>query len=102
LTLNIQNPFFPEDDIAFTPSGPEGQPPEERGPTAPQQTFAIYVDDERYAVPTLYLLAASSEEAAMAAASGILHDRHHLGVELWREDVRLMALGSYAEEPRRR
>jgi hypothetical protein len=62
-------------------------------------TFAIYVDDDRYNVPTLYLLAASNEDTARRAAESVLDDRRHRGVELWRGDVRLLALGSYASAP---
>jgi hypothetical protein len=62
-------------------------------------TFAIYVDDDRYNVPTLYLLAASNEDTARRAAESVLDDRRHRGVELWRGDVRLLALGSYAGSP---
>jgi hypothetical protein len=59
--------------------------------------FEIYVDDDRYSVPTLYLITAANEARARALAAKALHDsKHHQGVELLRNGKRLFALGSLA------
>jgi hypothetical protein len=105
LSLDLDHPFFP--DAAAEPAaigGPEGLPPGHLAAAVERpsiHTFAIYVDDDRYNVPTLYLLAASDEDCARRAAESILDDWRHRGVELWRGDVRLLALGSYASAPGR-
>ena len=60
--------------------------------------FELYVDDDRYSVPTLHLIAARDEAHAMAVAQARLDEsHHHCGVELWQDGRRLAALG----EPRR-
>jgi hypothetical protein len=105
LALDLDHPFFL--DAAVGPAmtgGPEGLPPGDlagAGEHPSVHTFAIYVDDDRYNVPTLYLLAASDEDWARRAAESVLDDPRHCGVELWRGDVRLLALGSYASASRR-
>ena len=59
--------------------------------------FEVYVDDDRYSVPTLYLITAHSEQAARAEAQTVLDaSDHHLGVELLRDGEPLFALGSFA------
>jgi len=59
--------------------------------------FEVYVDDDRYSVPTLYLIAAHSEQAARAKAQDVLDvSDHHQGVELLQDGERLFALGSFA------
>jgi len=59
--------------------------------------FEIYVDDARYAVPSLYLISARNEARARAIAADMLHgcDNHH-GVELRRDGETIYALGSFA------
>jgi hypothetical protein len=60
-------------------------------------TFEIYIDDDRYSVPSLYLISAASEAGARDMAHSILRDsEHHRGVELRRDGEPLLALGSYA------
>jgi hypothetical protein len=60
-------------------------------------TFEIYIDDDRYSVPSLYLITAANEAGAREAARKLLRDsEHHLGVDLRSDGARLLALGSYA------
>lgn len=60
-------------------------------------TFEIYVDDDRYSVPTLHLITASTLAHARDAAERILRESaHHLGAELRLEGERLAGLGSFA------
>lgn len=61
------------------------------------QTFAFYLDDDRYAVPTLVFAPAEDEVAAMAVAQRFLNDSaHHRGVEVCFEGERVDGLGSLA------
>jgi hypothetical protein len=63
----------------------------------PPETFEIFVDDDRYAVPTLHLVAADDVAAAMAiAARMVAESPHHLGAELCRDGLRIGGLGSFA------
>lgn len=58
-------------------------------------TFELYVDDDRYSVPTLHLITAWDSEDAVAVAEARLADSpHHRGVELWQSGRRLLALGA--------
>lgn len=64
-------------------------------------TFEIYVDDDRYAVPTLHLIAAEDEARAREIADRLLNENaHHLGAEVCFEDQVLFRSGSYALAPR--
>jgi hypothetical protein len=57
--------------------------------------FELYVDDDRYSVPTLHLITAPDAETALAAAEARLADSiHYRGVELWQSGRRLLALGA--------
>ncbi|WP_293677982.1 hypothetical protein [uncultured Phenylobacterium sp.] len=59
--------------------------------------FEIYLDDDRYAVPTLHLVIADDPEMAFTVAERLLADSpHHLGVEICRGGQRVAGLGSYA------
>ena len=61
-------------------------------------TFELYLDDDRYAVPTFKLIEAADEAAAVALAHRLLRESpHHRGAELCRGGARLALLGSYAE-----
>ncbi len=67
----------------------------------PRPIFEIYVDDDRYAVPTLHLVAADSEADARLIVDALMDENaHHLGVELCHEGRLLLRLGSLAETPR--
>jgi hypothetical protein len=62
-----------------------------------EQTFELYVDDDRYAVPTLHLIFAWSRVAALEIADGLLREsEHHLGAELRQGGEKLAGLGSFA------
>lgn len=59
--------------------------------------FEIYLDDDRYAVPTLHLVVADDPAMAFTMAERLLADSpHHLGVEICLEGRRLAGLGSFA------
>lgn len=53
-------------------------------------TYSLYVEDDRYSVPTLEFVTASDVTAALRVASAKLADSpHHRGVEV-REDDRFL------------
>ena len=59
--------------------------------------FEVYVDDDRYAVPSLYLITAQSDVRARAVAEELWRSsEHHQGVELRREGERIFGVGSMA------
>jgi hypothetical protein len=61
------------------------------------QTFEFYLDDDRYAVPTLKLVVADDEAFALATAQRLLDEsRHHRGVEVCVAGQRLTGLGTFA------
>ena len=63
-------------------------------------TFELFIDDDRYAVPTLKILAAVDESCARALAKQAFGESsHHVGVELYGEDRRLLGLGSLRRAP---
>ena len=63
-----------------------------------QLTFEIYLDDARYAVPTLKLIAAPDSDAALRIAELLVDEsHHHLGAELCQGGRRLAGLGSFAD-----
>lgn len=65
--------------------------------TQSPETFEIYVDDDRYSVPTLHLIAALTAAQAREAAERILRESdHHIGAELRLAGERLEGLGSFA------
>jgi hypothetical protein len=64
-------------------------------PLAP--LFEIYVDDDRYTVPSLYISMAVDEDEAKAEAEYLWgNSPHHLGVELRRNGESVFRLGSFA------
>jgi len=61
------------------------------------ETFEIFVDDDRYAVPTLHLIPAEDEAIALRVARRLLEESpHHLGVEVCFDGRRLTGIGSFA------
>ncbi len=63
----------------------------------PPDAFEIYLDDDRYAVPTLHLVVADDPAMAYVMAERLMADSpHHLGAEICLEGRRLAGLGSYA------
>jgi hypothetical protein len=61
-----------------------------------RHTFEVYVDDSRYSVPTLYLIAADEAGAIQAARKMVSDSPHHLGAELRLDGQRLIGFGSLA------
>lgn len=61
------------------------------------QTFELFLDDDRYSVPTLKLVSADDTRDAVVIASRLLDEsEHHRGVEICCEGRRLAGLGSLA------
>ena len=59
--------------------------------------YEVYVDDNRYQVPSLYLISAGDEARARAIADELWRSStHHRGVELRKDGERLLGLGSLA------
>ena len=66
-------------------------------------TFEIYLDDSRYAVPTLHLVSANDVQAAQLIAKKMLDESvHHRGAELCHDGQLLVAMGTLAIRPRSR
>lgn len=63
---------------------------------APRHTFEVYIDDSRYTVPTLYLIAANEAGAIEAAQRMLADSPHHLGAELCLDGRRLIGFGTFA------
>lgn len=65
--------------------------------------FEIYLDDSRYAVPTLHLVPADDEVTAQQIVQRMIDEsEHHLGAEICFDGRLLAALGTFAERPRQR
>jgi hypothetical protein len=59
------------------------------------QTFAFYVEDDRYTVPTLKVEICETKNGALARAQSILDQSpHHRGVEVCLDCKRLFGIGS--------
>ena len=59
--------------------------------------FEIYLDDDRYAVPTLHLVVADEPAMAFTIAERLLADSpHHLGAEICVAGERVAGLGTFA------
>ena len=78
--------------VAYTPEPNELS----EDPRARQHTFELYIDDSRYTVPTLYLIAADEAGAVEAARRMVLDSPHHLGAELCLDGRRLIGFGTFA------
>ena len=75
---------------------PMSREPDVRGSS--QLTFEIYLDDARYLVPTLKLIAAPDEDGAIKIAQLLLEESgHHRGVEICQGGQRITGLGTYAD-----
>jgi hypothetical protein len=60
------------------------------------RTYEVYIQDNRYRVPTLRLLEAIDPVAARTTAESFMREStHHLGVEVCQRGVRVFAMGSY-------
>jgi hypothetical protein len=52
--------------------------------------FTLYVDDDRYSVPTLFTVDLQDDASAMTFASELLNSSpHYLAVEIWDDDRRV-------------
>jgi hypothetical protein len=61
------------------------------------QTYELYLDDDRYAVPTLHLIPARDQAGALEIAARLMGEsRHHRGAELCLGGERLEGLGTFA------
>lgn len=62
-----------------------------------KEMFELYLDDARYSVPTLHLIAAADESAAFETARHMLAGNpNYRGAELCRDGERLGGLGSFS------
>jgi hypothetical protein len=60
--------------------------------------YEVYIDDDRYRVPSLYLITAASDLRARRVIEELWRSsEHHQGVELRRDGERLLGLGSLAD-----
>ena len=67
------------------------------------QVFVVYVEDDRYAVPTLRLLVAADDLSARELAAKVLAEsEHHRGVEVRSGDRSVVLLGACASSSRQR
>jgi hypothetical protein len=65
-------------------------------------TFEVYIDDDRYSVPSLYLITAVNDARARDIAENLWRDsQHHLGFELCQQGERLYGGGTLESEARR-
>ena len=65
------------------------------------QTFAFYIDDDRYSVPTLKLeILAGKHEAKERAQVLLDNSPHHVGVEVRADGTRLSAVGTLVDDAR--
>ena len=81
--------------IAYLPFALERSLPDQEN-DALEHTFEVFVDDSRYSVPTLYLIAADEAGAIEAARRMVVDSPHHLGAELRLDGRRLIGFGSMA------
>ena len=59
--------------------------------------YEVFIDDNRYQVPSLYLISAGDEARARAIANELWRSSaHHRGVELRKDGERLLGLGTLA------
>jgi hypothetical protein len=71
----------------------------ERG--RPMADFEVYVDDDRYSVPSLHLISAQSVARAKMVAEELWRaSEHHQGVELRRGGERIFSAGSMSPSGR--
>src|SRR4051812_31773732 len=66
------------------------------GTRMPLDAFEIYIDDDRYAVPTLHLVMAEDATMAIVIARRMVADSaHHLGAEISRSGHRVAGIGTF-------
>lgn len=65
------------------------------------RTFAFYIEDDRYSVPTLNIAMMASETRAREWAEGAMRENlHYLGVEVCENGERLFVLGALTDRTR--
>ena len=58
-------------------------------------TFLLYIEDNRYSIPTLRIVTALHAGRVRELAEELMKDNeHHLGVEVFEDDKRLFGLGA--------
>jgi len=88
MSLDASNAF---DQGSFSGREPDGK-------AMTHLTFEIYLDDARYVVPTLKLVAAPDTDSALRIAELLIDEsQHHLGAEVCQGGQRLAGLGSFAD-----
>jgi hypothetical protein len=61
--------------------------------------FELYIDDDRYCTPTLAFVTMSDERRVRDFARAKLEEsRHHRGIEVREDGVRLFGLGSLVDD----
>ena len=79
-----------------SPKGRRNWPAQRAQPLV--KNFTFYIDDDRYSVPTLNIVAMADEARARAwAQSAMRENPHYLGVEICEDGKRLFGLGSLAD-----
>ena len=59
--------------------------------------FELFIDDDRYSVPSLYLISVVDMDRALQHAERLLDEsHHHRGVEVRHDGVRVYGAGSFA------
>ena len=62
--------------------------------------FELFVDDDRYRVPTLTFVMVTDTHRALEIAEGLMGESpHHHGVEVCQRGRRLFGIGSCATKP---
>ena len=57
------------------------------------QVYTIYIEDDRYSVPTIDILLADDDTHAQVLAAGrLISSPHYTGVEVWQDDRIVCAL----------
>jgi hypothetical protein len=76
-----------------------------RRPLQPREpalrTFTVYIEDDRYSVPTLNVISLRDDVRAREWAEGAMQENpHYRGVEVCEDGERLFGVGSLAERAR--
>jgi hypothetical protein len=87
------------------PDFADDRSPNPRWPRQPREpivrTFTVYIEDDRYSVPTLNVISLSDDVRAREWAEGAMRENpHYRGVEVCEDGERLFSVGCLAERPR--
>ena len=58
------------------------------------RTYTLYIEDDRYSVPTLLFTTAVDDDAALRFANDVLAKPHHRSVEVRDDDVVVFRLAA--------